>query len=68
MTDAHLSGFCHRCGRKRTECQQIIAGGVRCSERRIRPRTNSTLTRVLDVTYTQIRKTEKENVKTYPRD
>ena len=30
--DAYMSGFCHRCGRSRVECQRIIDSGKRCTE------------------------------------
>ena len=62
VSDAYEDGYCHRCNQKRVDCRQgfLDTGGVRCVERRARPRGTGTFNRILDITYTQIRKTEAE--------
>jgi hypothetical protein len=62
VSDLYTEGFCTRCGQKRRECWLGFgATGVRCVERRAHARGTGTFKKVLDVTYTQIRKTEAEN-------
>ena len=48
--------------------RHLISLGVMRTERRIRPRAAGTLKRILDITYTQIRKTESENEQTRKGD
>jgi hypothetical protein len=69
MSDAYTDGFCKRCHGKRSDCHATFdATGVRCVERRAHARGTGTFNKVLDVTYTQIRKTEAENEQTKKGD
>lgn len=64
MSDAYVDGFCHGCGLKRSVCSSLMDAGMPHAERRSRARGTGTFTRILDITYTQIRKTEAENEQT----
>jgi hypothetical protein len=64
MSDAYMDGFCWGCGLKRIVCDTIREAGLPHTERRARQRGTGTFTRVLDITYTQIRLTEAKNEQT----
>ena len=70
ITDLHLEEtvsekFCHTCGGPQThQCPDFKRPWVRGEERRKRLRGTGILNKVLDVTYTQIRKTEAESEQT----
>lgn len=58
MSDAHTDGFCHGCGLKRIVCESLKQAGMPHKDRRAHPRGTGTFTKILDITYTQIRLTE----------